>query len=358
MCPPLAYRRFRWGMAAIALNFLLPAASYIVDRGTTEAVVDRLNGLLGGGTLPPDGGHLWHMLAVGNVATLGVMCAMLLFDIRRFHPILPALLFLKAFSALYSLGIAIVEGYPVFYAVFLLDGATTLAMAWLTERAIDALNGQPPVSLVAHLVFARPRHILAQVRAGGKLGLATPNLRQIFVGTLYMRHRLLFRPSTIGCSTRPVRRGWRAGLLQWRLVRLPFLLWERAIAPFDLTGLALSPVRLAQHLTGAHHDGVQFAYDLEILALTPGALADLRDTLVHLRDHEPARARWLADLCVFEGYHADLLAGVERALAGEPPGGPEFDANPDITLRGWLAWCARQPPGWSLRRTQAKTAGG
>jgi hypothetical protein len=335
-------------MAAIALNFLIPAASYVVDRGTTEAAVDQLNQLLGGSALPPDGGHLWHMLAVGNVATLGVMCAMLWADVRRFHPMLPALLFLKAFSATYSLWIAATQGFPVFYAVFVLDGTTALAMAWLTERAIDALDGRRPVPLVAQLLLARPRHILDRVRAAGEVGLATPNLWQVFLGTLYMRHRLLFRPNSVGCSERAIRPGWRPRLLAWRPLRTPFLVWERAIAPFDLTGLGLSPERLAQHLTGAHHDGVQFSYDLEILALRPGALLQLRDALVALRNGDPRRAAWLADLCVFDGYHADLLAGVERAIAGDVP----TTTDPDITLHGWLAWCARQPasPGAALAR--------
>jgi len=46
---------------------------------------------------------------------------------------------------------------------------------------------------------------------------------------------------------------------------------------------------------------------------------------------------------VFEGYHEHLLEAVERALRGELSVPPEDASNPDVTFRGYLAWCARQP---------------
>ena len=140
--PPIVFA-FRAVYALLVANFLLPAISYVVAPATAEATMDRLNRLLGGGAFPAGESPLWHMLAVGNVMTLAFLCALLLVDLRRFYPALPALLFLKGFSALYSLLIAIADPrLPAFFAVFVLDGATTLAMWLFATRAHRALAAE------------------------------------------------------------------------------------------------------------------------------------------------------------------------------------------------------------------------
>ena len=134
-------RTFRIVYAVLTLNFVLPAISYIVAPAAALASMNRINAALGGAPDAfADAGHVWHMLAVGNVMTLGFLCGLLWFDLRRFYPALPALAFLKGFSALYSLAIAAAHGLPAFYAVFVLDGTTTVAMVYFATRAHRAMG--------------------------------------------------------------------------------------------------------------------------------------------------------------------------------------------------------------------------
>jgi len=178
----------------------------------------------------------------------------------------------------------------------------------------------------------------------------TPNLWQIELGVLRMWHRALFRSETIGtCAAHPVRANWRARLLAYRPLRFPFLLAERAVAPWDMSGFLSSPDRITRHLLGAHHDETQFIYDLQMLTLYPGWLAELRRRLTAVLEQDSARSRWLRDLTVHEQYHESLMDGLDRFMAG-PSGAGEMElaegdgADPDISFRAYLAWCARQPP--------------
>lgn len=199
----------------------------------------------------------------------------------------------------------------------------------------------------AHLVLLRPRRVLARLeRIAARTGsdVPVPNLWQIELGVLRMWHRILFRGDTIGtCSHHPVRRGWRARLLSVRAIRLPFLIWERAITPWDLSGFLSSREQFVRHLVAAHHDGTQCVYDLQILSLYPGALEELSAVLQQVADQSDRRSRWLADLCVFAHYHEELLAHVHTIQSGarELVNGDADD--PDISFWAYLRWCAQQP---------------
>ena len=183
---------------------------------------------------------------------------------------------------------------------------------------------------------------LDRMRAHGVVDVA-PNPWQLCLGVLRLWHRSIFRMETVGTSPGgAVRATWRARLLANRAVRLPFLLAERAVAPLDFTGLRNSPERLIRHLLGAHHDGNQFVYDLEILA-GHGRLGQLRDAVAALLANDTPRARWLRDLTVFEGYHETLAAAVEQAIATGPAMSARDAENPDLSFRAYLTWCARQP---------------
>jgi len=138
---PRAYRAFQIVYAILTLNFFFPAVSYLVDPKIAIGQIDRINRMLGGGPYPEiESGQVWHMLAVGNVMTLAFLCALLFLDLRRFYPSLPGLAFLKGFSSLYSLGIAIHHHLPVFYAVFVLDGVSVAAMIVFAVSAHRALE--------------------------------------------------------------------------------------------------------------------------------------------------------------------------------------------------------------------------
>ena len=179
---------------------------------------------------------------------------------------------------------------------------------------------------------------LARVR-----GLAPrPTEWQLCLGVLRLWHRVVFRNDTVGTSAGQVRATWRARLLAWRALRLPYLLRERAITPLDFTGLASPPAQVVRHLLGAHHEGDQLVYDLELLGHY-GLLAELRDEVRAVLARDDDRTRWLRDLTVFEGYHEHLLAAVERALATGTIVDDAQARDPDISLAAYLRWCARQP---------------
>jgi hypothetical protein len=207
---------------------------------------------------------------------------------------------------------------------------------------------------IDRLLLPRPDVVADALARIASTGRRTPNLWQVELGVLRMLHRVLFRSETIGtCAAHPVRDTWRARLLAWRPLRFPFLLRERAIAPLDYSGLASPPERVHAHLLGAHHDGAQFAYDLEMLALTyPEWIAKVRDDARAITLGRHPRAEWLRDLCVYERYHEELLAACEAAPAGDLSLSPRDAADPDIAFGAYLDWCARQPatPSATLAR--------
>jgi hypothetical protein len=213
--------------------------------------------------------------------------------------------------------------------------------------------------LVSRLLLLSPERVCERLAAHERAGLVecAPNPWQLTLGILRMWHRVIFRSDTIGTSRDlPVRSGARARLLAFRPLRFPFLVVERAIAPWDLTGLYSSPERVMRHLMGAHHDGAQFVYDLELLAAEPVWLERLRDEAKAVVEGTHPRGEWLRDLVVYERYHENLLEAVERALAGESTLSAEERRDPDLTLQGYLSWCARQPetPAETFRAWRAR----
>jgi hypothetical protein len=213
----------------------------------------------------------------------------------------------------------------------------------------------------ATLLLVSPRRIDAQRARLAAVGLPTPTLWQLELGVLRMWHRTLFRSETIGlCAAQPVRDSWRARLLRWRPLRFPFLLAESAVAPWDMTGLYSSSERLIRHLLGAHHDATQFVYDLQILALTEGALDDLRARAAAVVTGVDPRADWLRDLVVYTGYHEALLAGIDRIRGGETELRAADASDPDLSFHAYLRWCAAQPPtpaaSWQAWRAEAHHA--
>lgn len=208
------------------------------------------------------------------------------------------------------------------------------------------------------LILVRPERVVANLgRACAALGVPRPTPWQLCLGVLRLWHRVVFRSSTVGTSAGGrVRPTLRARVLAWRAARLPCLLVERAVVPLDFTGLGSSADGLIRHLLGAHHDGNQFVYDLELLAAY-GRLGELRARVVDVIDGCDPRASWLRDLTVFERYHESLLEAVDRALAAGPAMTDAEARDPDISLRAYLAWCASQPatPAATLRAWHAGT---
>ena len=191
-------------------------------------------------------------------------------------------------------------------------------------------------------LFRSPQRGREHLERLGSAGLIdeVPTPFQVVMGVLYMRYRILFRSETIGRDTAPVRDTKRARWLAWRPLRAPFLLWEGAVAPGDLTGFSARPGFLVRHLISAYHPGENASYDLALLAVHPGFLAFLRDRVAEVvaDPHHVAR-----DLVVYEGYHERLLTLVDRALDGDFSTRDATALASDTSLRGFVRWCASQP---------------
>ncbi len=201
------------------------------------------------------------------------------------------------------------------------------------------------MSLFYRFVLRNPERVEWHLKRLHELGRidVKPNLWQVSMGVAYMLHRLAFRPETIGIDDASVRSTWRARLWQYRPLRFPFLLWQKANDPIDLTGLSGSMQRKHSHLVGAYHPGDNALYDLECMTCDADALARLREDVEEIIRGQTSRARFLQDLTVYEGYHARLLQLIDRAMAGDfAPEAGKID-HPDTTLLGFLRWCAAQP---------------
>lgn len=170
-----------------------------------------------------------------------------------------------------------------------------------------------------------------------------PNVWQIQLGVVRMLHRVIFRSESIGnCEAHPVRNTWRARLLHNRGLRLPVLVALRAVAPLDFSGLLSPTWRVQRHLLAAHHDGLQFVYDFELLAASPGALGEVRAHAQEIVSGRDPHADAWRDVAIFEDYHENLIAAIDAFEAGELRLGDDVD-NPDLTFFAFLRWCARQP---------------
>lgn len=219
------------------------------------------------------------------------------------------------------------------------------------------MNRRPPMQTVVRrrhlLLHPHPNRVADRLQKLAAMGIVDdpPNMWQLWLGATLVRHRALFRSETVGLSTEhPVRDTWRARLFQFRPLRSPFLLFGRRIHPHDTTGLATRRDHLIKHIIGAHHESDDFAYDLQILTTEPGALEELRDEARAVVSGDHPKAAFLRDLCVYEGYHEQVLATVEDWLERGGLEDPDRDhLNADKTLAGWLTWCSRQPP--TLRDT-------
>lgn len=201
--------------------------------------------------------------------------------------------------------------------------------------------------MLPRLLLLRPDHIQRRLARFVDAGLIdrAPTSWQLTAGVLRMWHRILFRSDTIGTSRAPVRATLRARILAWRALRFPFLLAERAVSPWDLTGLLSGLDRVTSHLLAAHHEGPQFLYDFELLAPDPYALRAVADTARAIADGTHPRAAWFKDLVVFDGYHEALAEAAEAYLADPEAASAPFSDDPDVSFLGYLRWCAARPEG-------------
>ncbi len=127
---------FKVAYAILAANFILPSIVYAVAPDQALESFTRLGGALGGGPYPwTEESRFWHVLGVGNVATLGFCCVLLLVDLERFYPVLFPLVFLKGCSVVGFLAAWVASRYPAFLAASLFDLATCAAFVYFARGA-------------------------------------------------------------------------------------------------------------------------------------------------------------------------------------------------------------------------------
>src|SRR5262245_44337745 len=104
---------------ALAIQFIVPSLSYLFTPDLAISQAQGIGSLLGGSAYPAgrEGGPIFRVLAAGNVFTLGVLCLLMAYDLRRYHPLIPVFAVLKGFSAVGYLYVYLAElRYPLFLA--------------------------------------------------------------------------------------------------------------------------------------------------------------------------------------------------------------------------------------------------
>lgn len=144
--PNKRYRNFQIVYTILTLNFAIPAFSYYTDRDGTIERARKIGELLGSPEFEEsEKSHIWWILGSGNVATLAFMCFLLQFNLRRYRPALPALLFLKAASSIGYGALFAKNRNRFFAAASTLDAVTTAAMAYFATAAFDEISASDEV---------------------------------------------------------------------------------------------------------------------------------------------------------------------------------------------------------------------
>ncbi len=149
--PSKSYRNFQFVYIFFVLNFVIPAISYAVAPEVAIGQFRRTNTMLGGAdyTFPEEQSRVWRYLGAANVMTLGLLCALLTWDLKRYRPVLGPLIFLKGYNAsLFLFGWFAARQYPVLLAVALYDYLTCVGFWYFATRAYEDVKDRPDSELV------------------------------------------------------------------------------------------------------------------------------------------------------------------------------------------------------------------
>jgi len=136
------YKAFRVVYTILTLNFILPAIYYCFDPSGAASTYYELAGLVGSDAGQPwsEESRFWLIMGIGNVATLGFICFLMLRDLRaNFNMLLP-LCFLKGCSILGFLVAFVAHGHPSFLIGVLFDLATLFCMIYFARGAYRELT--------------------------------------------------------------------------------------------------------------------------------------------------------------------------------------------------------------------------
>lgn len=136
-----AGRLFQVVYAILVVHFGSLAVTYLVDPGSAVRGFSWANQRLGGVPISPPDVAPWRLATAVGMATLTLMCLLLLVDLRRNHPILLPAAFFKGFNALLWFGYYRDSRLPVFLLAGIIDVAI-VAIMLVTARA--ALRSADP----------------------------------------------------------------------------------------------------------------------------------------------------------------------------------------------------------------------
>lgn len=152
------YRDFQVVFALLTLNFVIPAVSYALRPEIAAGQFVAINHILGGidYLFPEAGSRVWRYLAAANVMTLGLMCFLMQYDLRKYRVVLVPLCFLKAYNAtLFLAGWYTSTGLPALLAIAIFDYVTSAAFAFFSLRAFRAIQTVGDGNLIPRPGFLR-----------------------------------------------------------------------------------------------------------------------------------------------------------------------------------------------------------
>jgi hypothetical protein len=140
------YRNMQIVFTLLTLNFIIPSLSYFFAPRVAYQSFLAIGRAMGAGEYPfPEEGHLWRVLAFGNVFTLGTLTFLMQWNLRKWHVLVPVFTVLKSCSALGYLYVWLVElPYPVFLGVFFFDSLAVFLVVWFGGSAYRSLGPPGP----------------------------------------------------------------------------------------------------------------------------------------------------------------------------------------------------------------------
>ena len=140
-------KSFRIVYWVLTLNFFFPALYYIIDAGHSASLFYSLGIPFGVTDVPfTEESMFWRVLGIGNVATLGFCCALMLYDLKRFWPVLVPLVFLKGCSVVGFAMAFLSLHHPSFAIGVVFDGVTMAAMIYFARKGYNELLSQEATS--------------------------------------------------------------------------------------------------------------------------------------------------------------------------------------------------------------------
>jgi hypothetical protein len=131
------FKAFRVVYTFLTLNFILPAVYYCFDPEGAAATYYKLASFVGSEAGQPwsEDSRFWLIMGIGNVATLGFMCFLMLKDLKANYNLLLPLCFLKGCSIVGFFAAWLIHGHPSFLIGVLFDAVTMFCMIFFARGA-------------------------------------------------------------------------------------------------------------------------------------------------------------------------------------------------------------------------------